>query len=185
MMPALAWLETHARTIVRPTPAFFYWGSGILSSGLDNAPTYLSFLRMIYGALIPPEIVPQVQQLVQAPHSPDLAAASDAVHQTWLALEKYHAPLLAAKAVGGEQIETAYLLGHPLLSRYLLAISIGAVFFGATTYIGNGPNFMVKSIAVHQKVHAPGFLGYLFHYALPYLGPVLLIIWWIFFRLQG
>ena len=77
------------------------------------------------------------------------------------------------------------MLGNPVFSRYLLAISIGAVFFGANTYIGNGPNFMVKAIAVHQKVHAPGFLGYLFKYALPCMGPVLLVIWWIFFRLQG
>jgi Na+/H+ antiporter NhaD/arsenite permease-like protein len=56
------------------------------------------------------------------------------------------------------------------------------VFFGACTYIGNGPNFMVKSIADHQKAHAPGFLGYIFRYTLPYLLPVLVLVWWLFFR---
>jgi len=185
MMPALDWLEVHARIIVRPTGSFFYWGSGVLSSALDNAPTYLSFLRMIYGALLPPDIVPQVQQLMQTSSAPDLTHASEAVRQTWFALQKYHSALLAAKAVEKEQIEIAYLLGNPTLSRYVLALSVGAVFFGANTYIGNGPNFMVKAIADHQKVRTPGFLGYILNYALPCMGPMLLVIWWIFFRVQG
>jgi Na+/H+ antiporter NhaD/arsenite permease-like protein len=49
----------------------------------------------------------------------------------------------------------------------LMAISLGAVFFGAMTYIGNGPNFMVKSIAEQAKVKTPGFFDYLIRYALP------------------
>jgi Na+/H+ antiporter NhaD/arsenite permease-like protein len=63
----------------------------------------------------------------------------------------------------------------------LVAISIGAVFFGALTYIGNGPNFMVKSIAEHSGVRTPTFSAYLFRFALPMLGPVLLLIWFLFF----
>jgi Na+/H+ antiporter NhaD/arsenite permease-like protein len=68
------------------------------------------------------------------------------------------------------------------LEKYVIAISIGAVFFGAGTYIGNGPNFMVKSISDHQRVHAPGFLGYFFKYTVPILFPMLLLVWWLFFR---
>ena len=63
-----------------------------------------------------------------------------------------------------------------------MAISVGAVFFRANTYIGNGPNFMVKSIADHEKIQMPAFLGYVFKYALPYLMPMLVLVWWLFFR---
>jgi Na+/H+ antiporter NhaD/arsenite permease-like protein len=65
--------------------------------------------------------------------------------------------------------------------HYLIAISIGAVFFGAMTYIGNGPNFMVKAIAEHQKVETPTFLGYLVRFAIPFLLPFFFIIGIIFF----
>jgi Na+/H+ antiporter NhaD/arsenite permease-like protein len=63
----------------------------------------------------------------------------------------------------------------------LIAISMGAVFFGAMTYIGNGPNFMVKSIAHHAKCETPTFFGYLFAYAIPILLPVLALIALLFF----
>ncbi len=63
----------------------------------------------------------------------------------------------------------------------LEAISLGAVFFGAMTYIGNGPNFMVKAIAEHSKVHTPTFLGYILRYALPILLPFLILIGILFF----
>ncbi len=63
----------------------------------------------------------------------------------------------------------------------LTAISLGAVFFGAMTYIGNGPNFMVKSIAEHAKVKTPGFFGYLFKCAVPILIPFFAIISLLFF----
>ena len=76
----------------------------------------------------------------------------------------------------------ALLLGNPLHATCLKAISIASVFFGAITYVGNGPNFMVKAIAAHQKVHHPTFLGYVFKYSVPCLGPVLLVVWWLFFR---
>ena len=54
------------------------------------------------------------------------------------------------------------------------AISLGSVFFGAMTYIGNGPNFMVKSIAESAGVKVPTFFGYLFKYSLPILLPILI-----------
>ncbi len=63
----------------------------------------------------------------------------------------------------------------------LEAISLGAVFFGAMTYIGNGPNFMVKAIAEHAKVKTPSFLGYVVGYALPILLPFLALIGILFF----
>lgn len=63
-----------------------------------------------------------------------------------------------------------------------MAISVAAVLFGDNTHIGNGPNFMVNAIADHQRVHAPTFLGYLFKFSLPFLLPVLALIWWLFFR---
>ena len=60
----------------------------------------------------------------------------------------------------------------------LKAISLGAVFFGAATYIGNGPNFMVKAIAEKARVETPGFFGYLLGFSLPILLPVLVIVGW-------
>ncbi len=62
----------------------------------------------------------------------------------------------------------------------VIAVSLGAVFFGAMTYIGNGPNFMVKAIADSTGVHTPSFFGYIFKYSLPVLLPILLITGWIF-----
>jgi Na+/H+ antiporter NhaD/arsenite permease-like protein len=67
-------------------------------------------------------------------------------------------------------------------SPQILAISVGAVFFGAATYIGNGPNFMVKAIADHRKVPMPTFLGFIFKYTLPFLLPMLIVAWLLFFR---
>ncbi|HEX7619106.1 MAG TPA: sodium:proton antiporter [Verrucomicrobiae bacterium] len=71
------------------------------------------------------------------------------------------------------------LAQHP---AHVLAVSIGAVFFGAATYIGNGPNFMVKAIADQEKVPTPGFLGFVFKFTLPFLLPMLITIWLLFFR---
>ncbi|MFA6600920.1 MAG: sodium:proton antiporter [Candidatus Omnitrophota bacterium] len=68
---------------------------------------------------------------------------------------------------------------HPV---FLTAISVSTVFFGAMTYIGNGPNFLVKSIAEHAKVKTPGFFGYLVRYGLPILLPLFVVLWWLFFR---
>jgi Na+/H+ antiporter NhaD/arsenite permease-like protein len=132
MLPALDWLGANARVLLgqNPAPEVFYWGTGALSSTLDNAPTYLGFLSALFGTSGANEI--------------------------------------------GE-----------LLSRHslsLIAISVGAVFFGAATYIGNGPNFMVKAIADHEKIPTPTFLGFILKFALPFLLPVLAAIWLIFFH---
>ena len=185
MMPALDWLQGNAARMGQPSPALFYWGSGVLSSVLDNAPTYLSFLSAAFGLFVDPEIIEKVQLLVQN-HGADLANLTgphaEAIRHTFAALQKYHAATLASGKVGTEEIEVAFLLGNTAFNHYILAISIGAVFFGANTYIGNGPNFMVKIIADQQKVHTPGFVGFVFKYTLPCMGPMLILIWLLFFR---
>jgi Na+/H+ antiporter NhaD/arsenite permease-like protein len=181
MMPALDWLQLNAGKFGSPSPALFYWGSGILSSVLDNAPTYLSFLKAIFGAFVNEEIVKEVRHLVENGGT-DLAAASGPAQAAFAALRKYYGTALAGQSVTLDEIELAFVLGNLGLNQYLVAISVGAVFFGANTYIGNGPNFMVKSIADQQHVHAPTFLGYLFKFTLPYLLPVLVVVWWLFFR---
>ena len=130
MMPALDWLAAHAGQFGSARPAFFYFGSGSLSSVLDNAPTYLSFLSALVG-------------------------------------------------VAGTNDMHLLLTEHPAA---IVAISVGSVFFGANTYIGNGPNFMVKAIADHQKVHTPTFLDYIMKFTLPFMLPMLLIVWLTFFR---
>lgn len=72
----------------------------------------------------------------------------------------------------------AFIAAHTPLLR---AISVAAVFFGAMTYIGNGPNFMVKAIAEHQKVETPSFLRYVVRFSLPILLPILLVVSLLFF----
>jgi len=67
---------------------------------------------------------------------------------------------------------------HPL---FLKAISCGAVFMGAITYIGNAPNFMVKSIAEEAGIEMPSFFGYMFRWSLVFLLPVFLLVTFIFF----
>ena len=138
MLPALNWLEHHSKELGMTTPGFFYWGSGILSSVLDNAPTYYSFLASIAGVF--------------------------------------------ANPADPEQAQITYLLSRPDLNQFIVAISVGAVFFGANTYIGNGPNFMVKAMADHAKIHTPGFIGYIVKFSLPFMVPMLLLIWLLFFH---
>jgi hypothetical protein len=145
----------------------------------------LSFLSAAFGLFVDPEILDKVQAFVQR-HGTDMAgltgAHAEQIRYTLQALQQYHPAELASGKLGPEQIKTAFLLGNPSYNLYIVAISIGSVFFGANTYIGNGPNFLVKSIADHQKAHAPGFFSYILHYALPCLGPLLLFIWLLFFR---
>jgi len=181
MIPALDWLQLNAGQMHSPTPAFFYWGSGLLSSVLDNAPTYLSFLSAVFGSFIQKDTVDQVLVLVQNGGA-DLASAAEPVRQTYVALQKYFGAGLTGQTVTTEQIDVAFLLGNAAFNNYIVAISAGAVFFGANTYIGNGPNFMVKAIADQSKVHTPTFLGYIFRFTLPYMLPMLAIVWWLFFR---
>jgi len=132
MMPALDWLNQNAPRLLgaNPGPGVFFWGTGVLSSALDNAPTYLGFLSALFGV-----------------------AGTNDIHE---------------------------LLGQQHLQ--ILAISVGAVFFGAATYIGNGPNFMVKAIAEQQNVSTPSFFGFIFKFALPFLLPVLITVWLLFFH---
>ena len=102
----------------------YFWSTGILSSFLDNAPTYLVFFNI----------------------------------------------------AGGDPI---LLMGE--MSNTLLAISAGAVFMGAMTYIGNAPNFMVKSIAEETGISMPSFFGYMMKYSIPILVPLFIIVSLIFF----
>lgn len=131
MMPALDWLNANAGRLLgdHPSPGIFFWGTGALSSVLDNAPTYLGFLVAFLGI-----------------------ANNESVSQV---LEQH--------------------------SIHIVAISIGAVFFGAATYIGNIPNFMVKAIADRKNIPTPGFNGYIFKFVLPFLLPTLILVWLLFF----
>lgn len=186
MMPALDWLAGNARELLGQSPAagVFYWGAGSLSSVLDNAPTYLSFLSASFGSFVNHDVVAQVQAHI-ASGAIDFTSLTgpyaEQVRQTLEALQKYHSDHLLAKKVSTEEIEVCFLLGNAAFNKYILATSIGAVFFGANTYIGNGPNFMVKSIADHQKVRTPTFLEYVWKFTLPFMLPMLLIVWLIFF----
>ena len=132
MIPALDWLQGHAADLLgqHPAPGVFYWGTGLLSSLLDNAPTYLAFFSSLTG-------------------------------------------------VSGAPDTSALLKGH---AASVLAISVGAVFFGAATYIGNGPNFMIKAMADREKIPMPSFVELVLKYTLPVLIPVLLVVWLLFFR---
>ncbi len=187
MLPALDWLAGNAKELLGtgPGPAVFYWGTGTLSSALDNAPTYLSFLSASFGSFVDHDVVAQVQAHI-ASGTFDLANLvgphAEQVRQTLEALQKYHNDDVMAKTVSKQEIEVCFLLGNTAFNKYILAISIGAVFFGASTYIGNGPNFMVKSIAHHAKVNTPTFIEYIWKFTLPYLLPMLIVIWLVFFR---
>jgi Na+/H+ antiporter NhaD/arsenite permease-like protein len=78
--------------------------------------------------------------------------------------------------VGSKVDVLRFVMEHPL---HVMAVSMGAVFFGAGSYIGNGPNFMVKAIAEKAKVKTPTFLGYLFKFSIPILLPILIIVGWV------
>jgi Na+/H+ antiporter NhaD/arsenite permease-like protein len=151
MIPALDWMQANAARLQTDALGFFYFGAGILSSMLDNAPTYLCFLKAIFGRFLDPS---HVAQALRAAHG----------------------------AMTADQIQVAQVIADPRLSRYLVAVSVGSVFFGGCTYIGNGPNFMVKSIADHQKIHTPGFLNYVWKFTLPFMLPMLVVVWLLFFR---
>ena len=106
MIPALLILKARGAELEVVSPAHFFWATGVLSSFLDNAPTYLTFFSLAQG-------------------------------------------------MGGAQ--TVAGVSAPLLQ----AISAGAVFMGANSYIGNAPNFMVKAIAEEAGVRMPSFFGYM------------------------
>lgn len=95
--------------------------------------------------------------------------------------------LAAAMAAQGADINNMDQVKAFALNRYddsafqLMAISIASVFFGAMTYIGNGPNFMVKSIAEQSGVKMPSFFGYIIRFTIPILLPILFLVWLVFF----
>jgi Na+/H+ antiporter NhaD/arsenite permease-like protein len=126
MIPALDLLRLRGAELGVREPWQFFWASGLLSSFLDNAPTYLTFLALGQGLGLAREIV-----------------------------------------------------GVP--ESILTAISVGSVAMGANSYIGNAPNFMVKSIAEEAGVKMPSFFGYL-AYAGAVLLPLFVVVTLLFFR---
>ncbi|GAB4543642.1 MAG: sodium:proton antiporter [Thermodesulfovibrionia bacterium] len=116
-------------------PHHYFWITGILSSFLDNAPTYLTFLNTVIGRFYPG--IPSHDALVHLIDEHDI---------------------------------------------YLKAISLGAVFFGANTYIGNAPNFMVRSIAEESGISMPSFFGYMLKYSVIILIPIFILITLLFLR---
>ena len=139
ILPALAMLRAGPNgqlafiTNAAREPWHFFWITGLLSSFLDNAPTYLTFLTTALGNF--------------ANGIPEHAAI------------------------------TKLIAEHPLV---LQAISAGAVFMGANTYIGNAPNFMVRAIAEENSIKMPSFFGYM-AYSLIILAPLFALATWIFF----
>ncbi len=117
-------------------PLQFFWTTGLLSSFLDNAPTYVVFFETA-GSL----------------------------------------PSSDATMLHGVNTATG-TISEPLLQ----AISLGAVFMGANTYIGNGPNFMVKSIVEANGVKMPSFFGYMLRWSMPVLLPLFAVLSWVNFR---
>jgi Na+/H+ antiporter NhaD/arsenite permease-like protein len=88
---------------------------------------------------------------------------------------------MASGLAGGSAENLQGLLQSNMGIMLLRAISCGAVFMGAISYIGNSPNFMVKSIAEHHHVKMPSFVGYL-SYSVIFLIPLFIILTLIFFR---
>jgi Na+/H+ antiporter NhaD/arsenite permease-like protein len=197
MLPALNYLyhsgqqhrDAGGGTRLLNTPGQYYFVCGGLSSVLDNAPTYLTFLKTELGSL-DDDLVSRAVTIVKRPGVQITASdikGLDGLRQDELraavdALVKYHGDRVSTGNLSNDEIRVGFLIGHPLLNRLLIAISMGAVLFGACTYIGNGPNFMVKSIAEHAGAPTPGFFTYIAMYTLPILLPILVVIWLIFLR---
>jgi Na+/H+ antiporter NhaD/arsenite permease-like protein len=87
------------------------------------------------------------------------------------ALGKFYAGMPEREAVGRLIAENGI---------YLKAIAMGAVYMGANTYIGNAPNFMVRSIAEEAGVPMPSFFGYMIKYSIPILIPLFVLVALIF-----
>eukprot|EP01132_Coremiostelium_polycephalum_P000248 gene248-328_t len=136
MIPALTFIGHFAQSDLGReliTHHSLYWGTGVFSSVLDNAPTYLNFLTAGMAA-----------------QKGDILQVADTYR---------------------------YAIGQGFKDSVLQlrAISVASVFFGAMTYIGNGPNFMVKSIAEQMNVRMPAFFSYIFRFAIPFLLPTLFL----------
>jgi Na+/H+ antiporter NhaD/arsenite permease-like protein len=189
MVPALAWLETNAskgdNAIPLKTPGQYYYATGVLSSVLDNAPTYLVFLTTRLS-MLDQEHVDQAQaEVARMTRDKSLGFDPDGlpedVAKAVAELVHDHPDHILSGQVKRREVELAFLLGNAALNAFIVAVSAGAVFFGAATYIGNGPNFMVKSIAESSGVKMPSFFGYILRYTLPVLVPILVLVWVIFF----
>jgi len=157
MVPALDWLELNSQSLGIVSPGQYYWGTGVLSSFLDNAPTYLNFLSAAFG----------------------LHGASVDNPDHMRAILGIATPATLGLPVPLQEGVMAITEGS---WKYVQAISVSAVFFGACTYIGNGPNFMVRSIAEHARVDCPSFFGFIAKYTIPVLIPLYLIVWLLFFQ---
>ncbi|MCK9451885.1 MAG: sodium:proton antiporter [Bacteroidales bacterium] len=90
----------------------------------------------------------------------------------------FHNLALGMNEGGAAIIAPGYVAGIP--EKLLTAISVAAVFFGAMTYIGNGPNFMVKAIAEENKIEMPSFFGYIFKFSVLVLLPVYILTQFLF-----
>jgi Na+/H+ antiporter NhaD/arsenite permease-like protein len=88
------------------------------------------------------------------------------------------ADLIPGQYFSGMYENTSFIAGIPEI--LLKAISLGAVMFGAMTYIGNGPNFMVKAIAEESGIKMPSFFGYMFKFSLIVLLPIYILVQLIF-----
>jgi Na+/H+ antiporter NhaD/arsenite permease-like protein len=88
---------------------------------------------------------------------------------------------MATGITGGQAENLQSLLNSDLGTRLLAAVSCGSVFMGANTYIGNGPNFMVKSIAESSGVKMPSFGGYMIYSGI-ILIPLFVVVTLVFFR---
>jgi Na+/H+ antiporter NhaD/arsenite permease-like protein len=190
LVPALQWLNTNADRVGVHTPGQFYFSSGSLSSVLDNAPTYLTFLQTRIGELDRQDVeetLAEVRRLAEGTNLPMRADLRPNVRDAVSAVARYHPEIVRKEVKLSEdelrtQAQIGLLVGVPAFNVFIVAISAGAVFFGACTYIGNGPNFMVKSIAEAAGVQCPSFIGYVARYTLPFLLPVYILVWYIFLR---
>jgi len=193
MVPALEYLDANADKMPLKTEGHFYFATGTLSGVLDNAPTYLTFLQARLGEVPQDQVdmaddvlVQMYQSYEQDPSRPLLTYLPEVddpqvLHVVEEIVTQHEADVIRGKGhVDETELKIGFLTGLHELNRFLVAISIGAVFFGAMTYIGNAPNFMVKSIAESSGIKMPSFLGYIFRYSLPILLPVLIVIWAIF-----
>jgi Na+/H+ antiporter NhaD/arsenite permease-like protein len=186
MIPAIQYMQFHADDIPLKTPGHFYFASGMLSSVLDNAPTYKTFLDTRLGAIDPQDIETARATLTQMARSRSMELPADLprgrVRDALQAAVRYHASDVLANAVSEEELRVCFLIGVPQWNAFVIAISLGSVFFGACTYIGNGPNLMIKSVADHAGVHTPSFFTYIARYTLPILLPLYVLVWLLFLR---
>jgi Na+/H+ antiporter NhaD/arsenite permease-like protein len=186
MVPATQYMQANASRIPLHTPGHFYFTSGVLSSVLDNAPTYKTLMETRLGEIEPAMILDARAWLTRmaASHSTNIPVEvpDGPVRQTLEAMARYHPDSVIAGKVSDEELQVGFLIGIPWWNWFVVAISAGSVFWGACTYIGNGPNFMVKSIADAAGVHTPGFAAYVLKYTLPILLPIYILVWAIFFR---